>query len=158
MRVVYGRDAIVAEWVAAHIPHMDSGEDFGPCAALGVVDALGQLIGGVVYNSWYPKYRTIEISGASERANWLTKGVAREILAYPFVQLNVGRITALTPRSARPARRFLDKFGFRREGLVRHGYGKEDLVVMGLLRKEWDALPWGGALNGEKVPHAARAA
>jgi len=142
MRLVLGRDAEVADWVGRRIPHVGSGEAFGPCAAIGVAAEDGQLQGGVVFSNWQPGCRSIEASFASETPRWLTRRIIGAILAYPFDQLDCQRITAVTPRRAKAARRFLDAFGFKREGLVRKGFGDDDAVVSGMLRREWEASRW----------------
>jgi RimJ/RimL family protein N-acetyltransferase len=145
MRLVVGRDAAVAEWVGSRIPHVGSGEGFGPCVALGVEGEDGPLIGGVVFSNWQPGCRSIEASFASDTARWLTRRLITQILSYPFGQLGCQRITAITPRKAKAARRFLDAFGFRREGLVRKGFGDDDAVISGMLRREWEGSRWNAA-------------
>jgi RimJ/RimL family protein N-acetyltransferase len=142
MRIVLGRDPEVADWVARRIPHVGSGAAFGPCAAIGVEAEDGALLGGVVYSNWQPACRSIEASFASAAPRWLTRRIIGGILSYPFDQLDCQRITALTPRRAKAARRFLDAFGFRREGLVRLGFGDDDAVVSGMLRREWEGSRW----------------
>ena len=142
MRLVLGQDAAVADWVARRIPQVGSGAAFGPCAAIGVAGGEGGLIGGVVFSNWRPACRSIEVSFASETPRWLTRRLLGAILAYPFAQLGCERLTAVTPRRAKAARRFLDGFGFKREGLVRKGFGDDDAVISGMLRREWEASRW----------------
>ena len=36
---------------------------------------------------------------------------------------------SLTPKRAKEARRFIDVFGFKREGVVRRGFGDDDAIV-----------------------------
>lgn len=139
MKLVLGKDDLVGAFVAAQIPWV---EDFGPCAALGVEANDGTPVGGVVFFNYNPHYSSIEIAGAALRRKWLTLKLINEIMAYPFDQLKVGRITALTPRKATSARRFLEQFGFKREGLARRGFGTDDAVLYGLLASEWRASPW----------------
>jgi RimJ/RimL family protein N-acetyltransferase len=148
MRLVLGQDALVAHWVALHIPqlaeHARANPNllmFGSCAAIGVADAAGQLVGGVVYHNYSPITRNIELSFASTTPKWLTRSLIRALLSYPFDQLGCNRITGVTPRRATSARRFLDKFGFKREGVVRRGFGNDHAIISGLLRKEWEAHP-----------------
>ena len=143
MRIVLGRDPEVADWVARRIPHVGSGEAFGPCRAIGVQAQDGRPLGGVVFSNWQPACRSIEASFAADTPRWLTRRIIAAILAYPFVQLDCQRITTLTPRRARAARRFIDAFGFKREGLVRKGFGYDDAVVSGLLKREWEGGRWG---------------
>jgi len=142
MRLVIGADAAVAAWVAARIPQMTGAADFGPCVALGVVAEDGQPLGGVVFHNYQARFRGIEASFASSTPRWLTRRLISDILAYPFEQLDCLRVTAVTPRKAASARRFLDTFGFKREGLVRLGFGNDDAVVSGLLRREWARSRW----------------
>lgn len=142
MRLVLGRDAEVADWVARRIPHLGSGAAFGPCAAIGVASEAGDLLGGVVFSNWLPACRSVEASFASDTPRWLTRRIVRAILAYPFDQLGCQRITAVTPRRAKAARRFLDAFGFKREGLVRKGFGDDDAMVSGMLKREWEGSRW----------------
>lgn len=58
------------------------------------------------------------------------------------LSLRCQRLTAITPRRAKAARRFLDAFGFKREGLIRKGFGDDDAVVSGMLKREWEASRW----------------
>ena len=62
--------------------------------------------------------------------------------SYPFDQLACHRLTAITPKKARAARRFLDHFGFKREGVVRRAFGEDDAIVSGLLKAEWERSRW----------------
>jgi RimJ/RimL family protein N-acetyltransferase len=153
MRLLLGQDEAVAAWVAARIPHMGPGADFGPCAALGVVAEDGRLLGGVVFSNWQPRWGSIEASFAADGRRWLTPRLIRQILSYPFTQLDCGRVTAVTPLSASDARRFLETFGFKREGLVRRGFGDDDAVVSGLLKTEWLRSRWNQ--HGQKRPDTA---
>lgn len=123
----------VAHWVGAQL----GCADWGPCTAIGVADSADNLIGGVVFNNYRADVGNIEVSFASIRADWLTPRLVRAILHYPFTQLGVRRITTLTPKKNRRARQFLKKFGFVEEGNIREGFGTDDMIVSGLLAKEW---------------------
>lgn len=135
MKLVSGFDALVSEWVGRKI----TGEShvWGPHTAIGVVDKDDTLIGGVVFNNYRPEFGNIEVSFASDRADWLTPRLVRGILHYPFYQLGCQRITSVTPKRNRPARQFLQKFGFKHEGTIRRGLGDDDAIISGLLLKEW---------------------
>lgn len=159
MKLLFGHDADVAQWVASQIPHLaphlgefEYGKVFGPCAAIGVIDKDGQLVGGVVYHNWNRLAGNIELSFAATSPKWLTRDIVRALLRYGFSQLQCQRVTGCTPRRATSARRFLDKFGFKREGLIRFGAGDDHLVISGLLRKEWEQHP----LNREGAPTSCR--
>ncbi len=144
MRLVLGRDAWVGGWVARLIPHVADAEAFGPYTAIGVESEAGEPLGGVVFSGYQPAYRSIEISCAATTPRWLTRPLVAAIMAYPFDQLGCQRVTAVTPRRNTPSRRFLEAFGFKREGLVRKGFGDDDAVVCGMLEREWRASRWVG--------------
>jgi RimJ/RimL family protein N-acetyltransferase len=135
LRLVSGEfSPLIAKWVGEQI-----GRDieWGPCEAIGVVDAQDNLVGGVVFNNYQPHFGNIEVSFAAIRRDWLTPSLCAGILRYPFDQLKVNRITTLSPKRNRRARQFLKKFGFVEEGNVRGGFGDDDMIVSGLLAKEW---------------------
>jgi RimJ/RimL family protein N-acetyltransferase len=142
MRLVLDQPQAIACWVAERIPHMSGADDFAPCSAIGVVSEEGRALGGVVFSNWQSRFRNIEVSFASETPRWLTRNLIRQILAYPFDQLACQRLTAVTPKKARAARAFLDHFGFKREGVVRRGFGNDDAIISGLLRREWMRSRW----------------
>lgn len=130
MRLVLGQDRLVAAWVRARIPHAE----FGECAAIGL--ARGDaLIAGCVYHNYLPDYGNIELSIAGE-GYWARPEAIAAFLRYPLGQLGCRRVTACVPARNAPARRFVRKVGFRKEGCLRQGYGRDDLIVYGLLRSE----------------------
>lgn len=115
---------------------------FGPCFGFGIVGEDGWPLGGAVYHNYHPEYRSIEISFATATKRCLTRQIIREILSDPFARLDCQRVTAVTPRLARPAREFLERIGFKREGLIRKGFGTDHAVVYGLLKSEWLSSKW----------------
>lgn len=139
MHLVLGEDAEVGAWAEARIPHLFL-ESLGPFRALGIGDEAGVLRGAVLFHGWAPRYRTIEVSFALESPRWLTRRLIAGILAYPFEQLAILRLGAATPagRAALPAHRFLQAFGFRREGLARAGFGPfGHAVIWSLTARDW---------------------
>lgn len=149
MKLLYGHSTEVAAWVGWRIPYVaqrlardPDKPPFGAASAIGVLDERGKLVAGVVYHGYDPDCPSVEMSFAASTARWLTKALVCELLRYPFEQLGCIRITGVTPRRATSARRFLDKFGFKREGLVRSAFGADDAVISGLLRTEWDPATW----------------
>lgn len=133
---VAGADRFVAAWVARALD-VDPAE-FGPCSACGV--ALGgRLVAGVVYN----EYRimragsSIQASIASTTPRWASRAVLRDLFAYPFVQMGVSRLWASTSRKNKRARGFLERLGFRFEGIARRAYdGAVDAALYSMLPAE----------------------
>lgn len=138
MKVCIDRSGAVARWVAERIPLMAGTLGFEDKAvSFGVLSDNGSPLGGVVFTDWQPAYRSIQISFASASPRWLTPQLVTAILEYPFGQLACSRVTSLTPSQAASAVGFLNRFGFRREGLIRRGFGTDDAIVSGLLAEEW---------------------
>lgn len=163
MKLLFGHDHLVTQWAAQRIPHVDEADNFGPCVAIGVVDDHGVIRAAAVYHGYQPRFRGIEISFALESPRYLTRDVISGLLRYGFGQLQCLRVTAVTPLKATSTRRFLEKLGFKREGVLRRGFGNDDAVLYGLLAKEWarspfnrdrrtdvPPLPVGGLGRGEK--------
>lgn len=130
MNLVLGRDAEVAAWVAAHIPHVTQ---FDAMTAIGI-ERGGQLVGGVVYHEF--RGNDVQMSCAATSRRWLTRPFLSAIFNYPFVQLGCDRVTACTPKKNVHTRRFLEGVGFIEEGNMRRGFVGDDCIVYGMLREE----------------------
>lgn len=141
MRVVIGQDAAVGAWVARRIPHMH-GLGFAAFTAIGVEDEAGVPLGGVVFTEYRPVFRSLEMACAADTPRWLNRSIVRLILNYPFGQLNCVRVTAVLARKDKHTRGFVEKLGFRCEGVVRKGILTDDAVIYGLLRDEWMRSRW----------------
>src|SRR5690606_21608605 len=93
--LVYGHDAIVAEWVAKAMGDPAFERGFGNCTAIGVEEG-GRLIGGVVYHDWSPEAGVVEMSAAATSKRWLSRRVLHAIFSYPFDQLGVQMVLMRT--------------------------------------------------------------
>jgi hypothetical protein len=139
VRIVYGTDPAVAEWVAARAPL--ERPDFGKYATIAILDSQDRLAGGIVLSDYKPNYGTIQLAGASD--SWVVAGpqTAREILAFTFEKLGVRKIWTQSGLSNTRALRLLKAYGFRQEGILAEHYGpREHCVLMRLLRREWELL------------------
>lgn len=132
--VLYGADAHIAEFVRKRLPHASAG--FGQCAALGVLKG-GVIAGGVVYHNYAGNGRDIHCSAAFDRRDWATRAVLNRLFSFPFEQMGCARITMITPRSNKPARKWIEKAGFVLEGTIR-GYftDRDHAIVYGMLREQ----------------------
>ncbi len=144
MRLLLDQDAMVGGWVAERLPEaMRTVIATEPFRAFGVVDAGGELAGGVIYHGYRQQERSIEMSCAASRARWLTQGILRALFGYAFVNNGCQRVTAWVAGSNARSRRLLGGLGFRQEGVMRRALGEDDAVVFGLLEEEWRAGPFG---------------
>lgn len=134
MRLLYGHDEAVAKFVADQM-EQDPVAIFGNCRAIGVIDATGLLVGGVVYHNWWPTAQTIEISSAAITPKWLTPFILDTVFGYAFdaagVQLIVTRNSAKNTR----VHRLLSRYGFDRIDVPRL-YGRDEGGVIWTLTEE----------------------
>jgi RimJ/RimL family protein N-acetyltransferase len=142
--VLYGADYEVAQFVWQRIKHLQNHPfPFENATALGVVRTIGgepRLIGGIVFNNY--RGFDIEMHGAFDVPDWCRPTTLRRLFAYPFVQLGVTRMTTITGRKNKSARRIDEFVGFKLEGTVRRGLdGREDAMIYGMLRNECKFLP-----------------
>lgn len=128
--ILYGHDAEIAEWVGSELECY-----FEPAAkAIGLV-LKGRIIAGVVYHTYRPGYN-IEMSIASITPRWANENSLRAFFTYPFIQLNLPRVTAVTSNKATSVQKFLERLGFIKEGMMREAHPDGDALIYGLLRKD----------------------
>lgn len=108
--VVTDESGRVAQWVAEQIGHV---ENFGPHLAVGVRDDSGPLA-GVVYHSISD--RDVQVSMASLSPRWARKEIIKYLFRVGFEHLGKSRMTAITPKRNKKARKLLQGLGFREEG------------------------------------------
>lgn len=137
MYVLYGADEYVGQWVKKRLPELN----LDKFSALGVMQG-SKIIAGVVYHNYIPAYKNIEISMTAITPKWVTKNILKQLLSYPFKQLDCQRVTTCTPATNERAIKFNLGIGFRHEGTIRMGCGSEDMIICGMLHKE--ALRWIG--------------
>jgi RimJ/RimL family protein N-acetyltransferase len=133
-RVIVANDERLFDWIASRIPHM-SDERKGQAQVIAVGED-GKILAAMAVLGVNKRYRSAEVAIASEHPRWATRGALRVFLGYPFEQLGLQRITAISAASNNAAINFNTKLGFRVEGVIRRGYGDEDSIVMGMLREE----------------------
>lgn len=144
MRLVFGEDQHVAEWVRRRIPHMAEGRFVEPFTAIGVVDAEGHPVAGTVWNQFSPGI-AIEASMAASSPIWAQKGVIRAILSYPFLQLEVNKVYTVVPHTNVRTLRFLKGIGFVQEAVLAQHFGhqpKVHAVISRLFRHEYMRRYW----------------
>ncbi len=69
-----------------------------------------------IYNN-YRYSADIEVSFVAATPRWATQGNIRAMLAYPFVQLGVKRLSAITTKKNKRCRKLLTGLGFKLEGV-----------------------------------------
>lgn len=105
-----------------------------------------EAVGFVGLHAIHPENRHAElgigISGAEHRGRGLGEEAIRLVLAYAFRELGLHRVY-LWVKDFNPSKSLYARLGFREEGRARaHEWQKggwHDLLLMGVLRHEWEA-------------------
>lgn len=140
-------DDRLADWMASRIPGMSADNLRRYAATVGVV-SRGELVAAMACGG--KERGNVEITFAADSPKWATRETIAKLMHWPFVQLDCHRVTTRIAASNARAIRFNEGIGFKREGLIREGWGPgEDCVLLGLLRSE--APEW-------MMPHTALAA
>jgi RimJ/RimL family protein N-acetyltransferase len=121
--LVFGRDDELATWAEAHYP--DCAPLSRPLTAIGVASYSGDIMGVAIYHNY--RQNDIEITFITATPRWATPGNIRALLHYPFIQLGVKRMTAITKKSNKKARSFMTGLGFILEGV--HPYAARDCTA-----------------------------
>lgn len=153
MRLLYGEPEQVLELVHALLPT----EQFRACLPVGVIDRSGRLVAGWVWHNHSPEAGTIEFSGASTVANWMTRSLLTELFSYAFdyarCQMVVTRNSAANTRLHRQ----LKSFGFDRFDIPRLFGRREDAVIWTLTEEKWRASRFTRKADGQKIRPASAA-
>lgn len=115
MRLVFGYDNAVAEWVGKNL----GVTIYPPFTAIGGTHDGLTLCSGVVFNCYNGSNIDITMYGP----HGLTRGAISIVYQYVFDQLKVNRLTALTRRSNKRMRQILPRLGFRYEGISARYFG-----------------------------------
>lgn len=147
MQAVWGSElepelnAYLSSWASFKL--FGHGRGFGPCVTMGVFED-GRLVGCMVYHNHEREAGLIEISGVSERKDWLKRHVLWEMFAYPMNQLGcqmvVMRVSEKNQQwNGRGLPRLLKAYGFTSQRIPRL-YGRhEDGILYCLTDDAWRA-------------------
>jgi RimJ/RimL family protein N-acetyltransferase len=135
VKLLYGHDADVENFVSSLIPNTQNG--FGPCRAIGVIDADGALVGGMIYNNYDPESGVIEMSGAAINKRWLNKKTLHGLFAYPFDGLHCQMVMMRNSADDKPLHRMLSNYGFSRWDIPRFLGREKNGVLWALTDDDW---------------------
>lgn len=133
MSLVYGRDTELCDWTSLQL-FGQPGKWDDKAKAIGV-ESNGKLIACVVYSDYH--VHSIEMTIASLDKRWCTRHTLQAFFAYPFAQLKLGRVQAITAASNEGAISMLKRLGFTQEGFHRKACaGGVDAISFGMLAEE----------------------
>jgi len=143
----------MADWIASRIPGMNPDHLRRMAATCGVI-IDGELVAGMAWSG--VERGNVEITFAADSPRWATRETISRLLWGMFVKLDCHRVTTRIAASNKRAIRFNEGIGFKREGVIRKGWGPdEDAIILGLLR---DEAPGWMVSNMKETPRPVLAA
>jgi len=135
MFLVFGQDQTIIPWALHHLGRDAPREGFGPAVTIGIAADFEGLVAAAVYHN--ARDHDIGLTFCATTPLWATKGNIAAIFRYPFGQLGVERVTCLTRKSNKRARKLMKGLGFQHEGTHRKGWhGIETACSYGLLAED----------------------
>lgn len=135
-KLLFGQDEVVSNWVKERLPIQPKCGTFGPHRAIGVL-YNGNLVAGVVYNGLDDDMRDCHMTIATTSPHWAGRLILRALFDYPFNQLGVARVTAITNQANKKSKNLLKRLGFQHEGCIRYYYNQnEGALIYGMLKSE----------------------
>lgn len=151
---LYGASEPVAAWLAREIGPERGG---GPSdTAIGVI-ADGKLAGAIGFTNYRPEDKDVTIQAAF-RPGVPCRDAVVQAMRYCFDQLGVGRVTAVCVSRNEPGRRFIEWWGFTREGTLHRAFrGEHDLLIYRLTPRAWKrrGIDRGRTYDGRPVAYAS---
>ena len=111
-QLIFDRDEELATWAETQYP--DCAPLARPLTSIGIASSEGEIIGVAIYHNF--RHTDVEVTFITATQRWATLGNVRALLHYPFIQLGVQRMTAITSKSNKKARKLLRGLGFLLEG------------------------------------------
>jgi len=132
MQMIYGQDEALLDWLTRRIGVRALVSD---ARAIGLANNAGEIVVVVGYDRFSDGDCCAHIAyerdkGAIPAAFWSA------VYAFPFVQLDLVRVTSLIRTDNLPAIAFCMRQGFTLEGRIRKGDIDCDMLVLGMLREE----------------------
>lgn len=134
--LLYGHDRELSLWVGQRLGLDGPVRSVEP-TAIGVA-RHGRIVAAALFTNYQPP--NIEITFVTTTPRWASREMIKGILSYPFVQLGCKRVTAVTEECNGAARVFLERLGFKQEGIHPDAFPSGAGISYGLLRA--DAERW----------------
>lgn len=136
-KLIYGEEDRLLPWAQERI-----GVTFRRDAYTLGLEKAGELVAVVVFDNFSEWDCNMHIASDGTAA-WMNKSLLVSAFAYPFLQLNMRRVTGMVPAKNEIALKFDEHLGFVREGYHSHGCADDDLISLGMLKENCRFIPKG---------------
>lgn len=128
-RIVYGQDHKFQYW-AEDVIGLEFRND---ATTIGLEDESGDILAATVFDGFSQCDCNMHIASDGKK-KWLSREFIVHSFAFPFVQLNLRRVTGLVPANNLQALRFDLKLGFEVEGRLHDALPDQDIILLGMRR------------------------
>lgn len=135
-RLLLGQEDRVIPWAAKIIGFEPEDQDMRAIAW-----GNDEHIRGAVLYERFSRFDCIMHVASDGDSNWFSRPMLFAIFAYPFVQCGLRRVTGTIASKNAASLRFAQHLGFEVEGLCREAAENDDLVVLGMLRRNCRYIP-----------------
>ena len=132
--LVYDQSDAVMTWVAERIPEVQ-GIGFENAKGIGVLSPSGNLICGVVYDQYKPEFKTMQLTIAADHPQWARKAIIHDLLAYPFIQLDIFKCWVAIPSDNEKSLKTVTHIGFVYDATLQHQFGRNRHAIIGKMLK-----------------------
>ena len=136
----FEREEVAEQWARNKLRLETAPEFFRAMAA---VDEKGQFVCAVVMTNFTA--RNVDLSVAIDGRKVTPKGALEMfngVFGFLFNRLHVARVTGLLRGKNTRAKRVVEHFGFKLEGVMREAFVDDDLHVYGFLAKDYHSHAW----------------
>lgn len=130
-RIVYDERERFGQWALERVPYV---ETWGQYEAIGL-ERYGEPIASTVYHD-YTGSNVLMSFAAIPGKRWLTREYLSAIFLYPFVTLNVRRVTGIIAARNYESLKFATRLGAKLDGIMKNALPDDDAVIVGILREE----------------------
>jgi RimJ/RimL family protein N-acetyltransferase len=137
LRLVCDQHELVSDFVSKIIglPY-----DFKDCKTIAMFDEKGVVV-GVIYDGFTcnsdATYANCNMHVAARKGSkWATRDFLYHAFSYPFNFMNCNRVTATVEQYNEKALKLNRRLGFKDEGVHREAYNGNDMIILGMLKRE----------------------
>ena len=125
------------------------GQGFAEGEAIGVLSQDGsQLIAGVVYTDYQPKYGTMQLHIAADSPMWARRATITQLLAYPFYQFGLYKCWVQIPSDNEKCLKATSHIGFQPEALLKHHFGiGRHGIISSMFKPDYERIYINGDIN-----------
>lgn len=149
MKMIYRQDEALLQWLTQRIGVRALAAD---ARAIGLANEAGEVVVVIGYDRFTDGDCCAHIAYEKDKGE-IPPAFWTAVYAFPFIQLDLARVTSLIRTDNLPAIAFCMRQGFSLEGRIRKGDIDCDMLLLGMLREECPFLPPPNTITTEDTTH-----